>query len=218
MRAEYAAMPDPFPMWRGGALHGARIAYETWGTLNAARDNALLLFTGLSPTRACRHLAAGSERRLVGRDGRAGLAIDTERFFVICVNSLGSCFGSTGPASREIRRPGSRYRLTFPDLSVEDIARAGYETVRSLGIRSSTPSWGPRSVAWWCSPTRPSFRGAARRLVCISGTAAAAPFAIALRSIQREIITSRSRLGGWRTTAPSNRRLRGSAWRASSAP
>ena len=43
----YAQMPDPFPMWRGGALHGARIAYETWGTLNEARDNALLLFTGL---------------------------------------------------------------------------------------------------------------------------------------------------------------------------
>ena len=46
----YAQMPDPFPMWRGGALHGARIAYETWGTLNEARDNAVLLFTGLSPS------------------------------------------------------------------------------------------------------------------------------------------------------------------------
>ena len=46
---QYALLPDPFPMWRGGALHGARIAYETWGKLNAARDNALLLFTGLSP-------------------------------------------------------------------------------------------------------------------------------------------------------------------------
>ena len=46
---QYAVLPDPLPMWRGGALHGARIAYETWGTLNAARDNGLLLFTGLSP-------------------------------------------------------------------------------------------------------------------------------------------------------------------------
>lgn len=46
----YASLPDPFPMWRGGALHGARIAYETWGTLNERRDNAILLFTGLSPT------------------------------------------------------------------------------------------------------------------------------------------------------------------------
>ena len=39
----YASLPDPFPMWRGGVLHGARVAYETWGTLNAARDNAVLL-------------------------------------------------------------------------------------------------------------------------------------------------------------------------------
>ena len=46
----YAKLPDPFPMWRGGAVHGAQIAYETWGRLNAARDNALLLFTGLSPS------------------------------------------------------------------------------------------------------------------------------------------------------------------------
>ena len=45
----YAPLPDPFPMWRGGVLHGARVAYETWGTLNAREDNAILLFTGLSP-------------------------------------------------------------------------------------------------------------------------------------------------------------------------
>src|SRR5437763_17215904 len=62
-----------------------------------------------------------------------GLAIDGERYFVICVNSLGSCFGSTGPASVD-PATGQPYRLTFPDLSVEDIARAGFETVRSLGI------------------------------------------------------------------------------------
>jgi len=55
---QYALMPDPFPMWRGGALHGARISYETWGKLNARRDNAVLLFTGLSPSA---HAAASPE-------------------------------------------------------------------------------------------------------------------------------------------------------------
>ena len=44
------ALPDPFPMHRGGMLHGARLAYETWGHLDAARGNAILLFTGLSPS------------------------------------------------------------------------------------------------------------------------------------------------------------------------
>jgi homoserine O-acetyltransferase len=176
-------------MWRGGALHGARVAYETWGTLNSAGDNALLLFTGLSPSA---HAAASHEdpsdgwwQRMVG----PGLAIDTDRFFVICVNSLGSCFGSTGPASID-PATGKLYRLTFPDLSVEDIARAGYETVRSLGIQRLDTVMGPSLGGMVVLAFAAQFPGTTRRLVSISGTAAASPFAIALRSIQREAITS----------------------------
>ncbi len=185
----YARLPDPFPMWRGGALHGARVAYETWGTLNAARDNALLLFTGLSPSA---HAASSPEdpsegwwQRMVG----PGLAIDTDHFFVICINSLGSCFGSTGPSSID-PATGKPYRLTFPDLSVEDIARAGYETVRALGIERVDTVMGPSLGGMVVLAYVAQFPGAARRLVSISGTPAASPFAIALRSIQREAITS----------------------------
>src|SRR6201997_4484835 len=182
-------MPDPFPRWRGGALHGARIAYETWGTLNSARDNALLLFTGLSPsahaTSSHEDPSEGWWQRMVG----PGLAIDTDYFFVICVNSLGSCFGSTGPASND-PATGKPYRLAFPDLSVEDIARAGYETVRTLGIERLDTVMGPSLGGMVVLAYAAMFPGAARRLVCISGTAAAAPFAIAVRSIQRECITS----------------------------
>src|SRR5476649_2141797 len=138
----FAALPDPFPMWRGGILHGARIAYEAWGELNPARDNALLLFTGLSPpAHAASSAADQSEGWWQGMVG-PGLAIDTNRFFVLCVNSLGSCFGSTGPASLN---PATRapYRLDFPDLSIEDIARAGFETLRSLGIERAEAVIGP---------------------------------------------------------------------------
>ena len=185
---QYASLPDPFPMWRGGMLHGARIAYETWGALNAARDNALLLFTGLSPpAHAASSPADPSEGWWQGMVGPR-LAIDTERFFVICVNSLGSCFGSSGPASID-PATGKPYRLKFPDLSVEDIARAGFETVRSLGIERLDTVMGPSLGGMVVLAYAAQFPGAARRLVCISGTAAAAPFAIALRSIQREAIT-----------------------------
>jgi homoserine O-acetyltransferase/O-succinyltransferase len=184
----YAALPDPFPMWRGGVLHGARIAYETWGELNAARDNALLLFTGLSPpAHAASSLKDTSEGWWQGMVG-PGLALDTDRFFVICVNSLGSCFGSTGPASAD-PATGEPYRLRFPDLSIEDIARSGYETVRSLGIRRLDTVMGPSLGGMVVLAYAALFPGSARRLVCISGTQAAAPFAIALRSIQREVIT-----------------------------
>jgi len=184
----YAKLPDPFPIWRGGTLHGARIAYETWGKLNAARDNAVLLFTGLSPSA---HAASspgdpreGWWQRMVG----PGLGIDTDQFFVVCINSLGSCFGSTGPASID-PATGRAYRLTFPDLSVEDIARAGYEVTRSLGIERVDTVMGPSLGGMVVLAYAALFPGAARRLVSISGTLAASPFAIALRSIQREAIT-----------------------------
>jgi homoserine O-acetyltransferase len=184
----FATLSDPFPMWRGGMLRGGRIAYETWGKLNAARDNALLLFTGLSPPA---HAASSDEDPSDGWwQGMVGpkLAIDTERHFVICVNSLGSCFGSSGPASPN-PATGKPYRLNFPDLSVEDIARGGYETVRSLGIERLDTVMGPSLGGMVVLAYAALFPGGARRLVCISGTMAAAPFAIALRSIQREVIT-----------------------------
>ncbi len=185
----YASLPDPFPMWRGGVLPGAHIAYETWGQLNEARDNAILLFTGLSPSA---HAASSSAdpsdgwwQRMVG----PGLAIDTDQFFVVCVNSLGSCFGSSGPNSND-PATGKPYRLSFPDLSVEDIARAGFETVRSLGIERLDTVAGPSLGGMVVLAYVAQFPGAARRLMSISGTPAASPFAIALRSIQREAITS----------------------------
>jgi homoserine O-acetyltransferase len=185
----YVSLPDPFPMHRGGVLRGARIAYETWGELNAARDNALLLFTGLSPSAHAASSPAdpgdGWWQRMLG----PGLAIDTDRYFVICVNSLGSCFGSTGPSSPD-PATGEPYRLSFPDLSVEDIARAGHETVRALGIERVDTVMGPSLGGMVVLAYVALIPGAARRLVSISGTAAASPFAIALRSIQREAITS----------------------------
>lgn len=200
---QFAALPDPLPMWRGGLLHGGRIAYETWGKLNAARDNALLMFTGLSPpahaASCARDPSDGWWQGMVGPK----LAIDTDRYFVICVNSLGSCFGSSGPASPD-PATGKPYRLTFPDLSVEDIARGGYETVRSLGIERLDTVMGPSLGGMVVLAYAAMFPRAARRLVCISGTLAAAPFAIALRSIQREVITKDPdwQAGGYRTDRP----------------
>lgn len=180
-------LPSPFGLYRGGVLHQARIAYECWGQLNPARDNAILLFTGLSPSA---HAAAtdanpapGWWQRMIG----AGLALDTNRYFIVCVNSLGSCFGSTGPASID-PSTGERYRLNFPEIAVEDIARAGFEVMRALGVERLDSvigaSLGGMSVIAFAA----LFPRAARRLISISGSPAASPFAIALRSVQREAI------------------------------
>jgi homoserine O-acetyltransferase len=116
-----------------------------------------------------------------------GMAIDTRRFFIICVNSLGSPFGSSSPASID-PRTGRPHGLAFPEIAVEDIARGGFEVLRSLVVeRADTMigrSLGGLGVLAFLGP----FPCAARRVISISGTAAASPFAIALRSIQREAI------------------------------
>lgn len=183
----YCALPSPLTLWRGGVLHEARIAYESWGELSAARDNAVLLFTGLSPpAHAAASAADPAEGWWQGMVG-PGLAIDTNRFFVVCVNSLGSCFGSTGPASID-PSTDAPYRMTFPELSIEDIAAGGFHVVRSLGIERVHTVIGPSMGGMTVLAFAARFPGVARRLVSISGTTAASPFAIALRSIQREAI------------------------------
>lgn len=79
----------------GGVLPEAQIAYETWGSLNREKDNAILLFTGLSANSHAKQNEGNSSpgwwEDFIGDE----LAIDTEKFFIICCNHLGSCFGST---------------------------------------------------------------------------------------------------------------------------
>jgi homoserine O-acetyltransferase len=171
----------------GGTLPGVEIAYETWGELNAARDNALLIFTGLSPSA---HAASSQEDPAPGwwEDMLGpGRPLDSRRWFIVCVNSLGSCFGSTGPASID-PTTGQPYRLRFPVLTVEDIARGGYEAVRSIVLDTLAgvigPSLGGMTAHAFCA----MFPGFAKSLISISAAARSTPFAIALRSLQREMI------------------------------
>jgi len=184
---KFAALPDPFQFWRGGELHDGQVAYETWGELNADRSNAILLFTGLSPSAHAasspQDPSAGWWEKMVGPEK----AIDTDRYFVVCVNSLGSCFGSSGPASIN-SSTGLPYRLDFPDLSVEDIARGGFEVIRSLGIETLSAVVGASLGGMVVLAFATQFAGVARRVISISGSPAASPFAIALRSLQRDAI------------------------------
>lgn len=186
---QLAALPNPFALWRGGSLTDGVIAYETWGRLSAARDNAILLFTGLSPTAHAAsnpgNPAPGWWEQMIG----PGRAIDTDRWFVICINSLGSCFGSSGPASIN-PRTGQAWRLDFPEIAVEDIARSGWEVARSLDIEQLAAVIGPSLGGITAVAFAACLPGRTRKLISISGTAAASPFAIALRSVQREAVMS----------------------------
>ena len=170
-----------------GELISPTIAYETWGTLSSDHSNCILIFTGLSPSaHACSSKedpSTGWWEDMVGPNK----PINTNEFFVICINSLGSCFGSTSPISKnpETDEP---YRLSFPVLSVEDIANAANELLEVLDISVLHavigPSMGGMSALSFCQ----LHPGKAKRLVAISSAARSSPFSIALRSLQREII------------------------------
>lgn len=181
-----------FAMHRGGCLESPTLAYETWGELNSARDNAILIFSGLSPSA---HVAsseadpsAGWWEEMVG----PGLPIDTNRFFVIAVNSLGSCFGSSGPASVN-PQTGQVYRLSFPVLTMEDIAESAHLVVAHLEIEMLHAvigcSMGGMSGLAYCV----AHPGTMRSFVSISSCTRSLPFAIAVRSLQRELIRSDSK-------------------------
>lgn len=176
-------------MRHGGVLPQADIVYETWGELNAARDNALLLVTGLSPGAHARSSAddpsPGWWEEMVGPEQ----PIDTERFHVVCVNSLGSCHGSTGAASMD-PRTGQPYRVSFPVLTIEDIATAAREALKELGIPRLRAVVGPSLGGMTALAYAILFPDEVDALVTISGAARATPFAIALRSVQREAVRS----------------------------
>ena len=135
----FLQVEEPFHFASGGSIPAVTLAYETWGELDEARSNAVLILTGLSPNA---HAASSADdptdgwwEPMIG----PGKAIDTDRHFVICVNSLGSCFGSTGPASID-PRTGEPYRMEFPVLTVEDNG-AGIPAAETVLADSSLVLW-----------------------------------------------------------------------------
>jgi len=184
---QYFALSSPFAMRRGGALVDARLAYETWGTLDESRSNAILILTGLSPgahaASSAKDPSPGWWEEMLG----PGKHIDTNRWFVICVNSLGSCKGSTGPASVD-PQTGEVYKLDFPELTLEDVANSAYELVRGLGIERLACLIGNSMGGMSALGYLLQHAGGARAHISISTAPQAQPFAIAIRSLQREAI------------------------------
>ncbi|CAG8840138.1 29269_t:CDS:2, partial [Gigaspora margarita] len=117
----------------GGVLPKFDIAYETWGELNENKDNAILIQTGLSGSSHAKshekNVNPGWWERFIG----PGLSIDTNKFFVICTNVIGGCYGSTGPSSIDPSND-ERYATRFPILTIFDMVRAQFLLLDHLGI------------------------------------------------------------------------------------
>jgi hypothetical protein len=176
----------PLELTYNSTLPSFELAYETWGTLSPAKDNVILLHTGLS---ASSHAAStpanpspGWWEKFIG----PGLALDTDRFFVICCNVLGGCYGSTGPSSADpSSETNEAYATRFPLVSIFDMVNAQFCLLDSLGVDKLYASVGSSMggmqslAAGWLYPERVG------KVVSISGTARSSPGSIAMRYAQR---------------------------------
>jgi homoserine O-acetyltransferase len=144
----------------GATLEHWQIAYQTYGSLNEARSNAVLVCHALTGDQyvASRNPVTGKGGWWTAMIG-PGKPIDTDRFFVICANVLGGCMGTTGPASTD-PATGKPWGLSFPMVTIRDMVRAQAHLVDSLGIDSlfcvAGGSMGGMQVLQWAAsyPTR----------------------------------------------------------------
>ena len=178
---------ETMKMKRGGSLSNPVLAYETWGKLSKSKDNVVVILTGLS---ASSHVASSSSdsnpgwwEGIVGPDK----AIDTNKFYIICVNSLGSCFGSTGPASIN-QITGEPFRLTFPELTIDDMATATKFLLDKLGIKQINTLVGPSMGGMHALALIIQNNKFVKNFIAISTAFQSLPYAIAIRSLQREVI------------------------------
>ena len=190
--------PDrTFVLEGGGQLRGLTVAYETWGELDPSGGNAVLV---------C-HAVTG-DSHVTGRQGEGhptegwwadmvgpGRPLDTDRWFVVCVNVLGGCQGTTGPASID-PTTGRPYGASFPVVSIRDIVRTQAAVADELGI----PRWlavvggsmGGMQVLEWgvMYPLR------VRSLIPLASTAAATAWQISFSRVGRLAVQLDPRWGG----------------------
>jgi homoserine O-acetyltransferase/O-succinyltransferase len=182
------AETEPFQLESGATLGPVTLAYETYGTLNADRSNAILICHALSGSA---HAAGCHEP-----DGKIGWwddcigpgkAFDTDRYFVICSNVLGSCYGSSGPTdiNPATKRP---YGLQFPVVTIGDMVRAQVKLIDYLGINQlfcvAGGSMGGMQVLEWAAHQPHRLKAA----IPLATTARHSPMLIALSEVGRQAI------------------------------
>ncbi len=185
--ASVASLDNPFVTEQGDVLPLVEIGYETWGQLNATRDNAVLIIHALTGDSHAASHGPDDQRGwwepLIG----PGKAIDTDRYFVICPNNLGSCYGSTGPCTID-PETGRRYRLQFPMLTVRDLVAVQARLTDHLGISKLHGviggSLGGMQVLEWAA----MYPKKVQRAIPIAASGRFAPQGIAFNEVQRRVI------------------------------
>jgi len=189
VKTEYAEFDVELQLESGRLLGPLTLAYETYGTLDASRSNAILVchaWTGDAH-------AAGRNNEDDRKPGwwddmiGPGKLLDTERYFVICSNVIGSCKGSTGPTSLN-PRTGKPYNLSFPVLMVRDMVRAQKMLIDRLGLDRLLTVIGGSMGAMQALEWAVLYPEVVRSIVPIAGTGRTSPMAISLNALARQAV------------------------------
>lgn len=183
----HLVLPGPLALDGGGVLAPVELAYETYGTLDADASNAILLCHALTGDQyvASNHPITGKPgwwTRMVG----PGKPVDTDRYFVICPNVIGSCMGSSGPES--LAEDGQPFGMRFPVITIRDMVRAQAMLLDHLGIERlyavvGGSMGGMQAITWAATyPTRVA------SAVIIASTARHSAQNIAFHEVGRQAI------------------------------
>jgi len=188
LQTHKARFTNPLYLESGRILEPYEIAYETYGTLNDDKSNVIVVFHALTGS----HHVAGTyegESKAGWWDGLigAGKTIDTNRFFVICTNVIGSCFGSTSPMSDNY--PSTEpFRYKFPVLTIADMVKAQYILFSSLGIHHAFAAIGGSMGGMQALQFAQRYPNFAARTIVLAATHATSAYAIAFNKISQEAI------------------------------
>ncbi|KAL4878810.1 Alpha/Beta hydrolase protein [Aspergillus karnatakaensis] len=178
---------EPLLLDWGGVLPKFDIAYEAWGQLNANKDNVILLHTGLSASSHAHSTEANPKPGWWEKFIGSGKPLDTDKYFVICTNVLGGCYGSTGPSSTDPSN-GKKYATRFPILTIEDMVRAQFRLLDHLGVEKLYASVGSSMGGMQSLAAGVLFPDRVGKIVTISGCARSHPYSIAMRHTQRQVL------------------------------
>ncbi len=194
---QYLTWTEALPLESGATLSPVTLAFETYGELNPARSNAILLLHALSGDAHAAGRHSPNDRKPGWWDAMVGPGrpFDTDRYFVICSNVIGGCQGSTGPSSRN-PYTGRPFGARFPVITIGDMVRAQTRLIDALGITRllavAGGSMGGFQALEWATAYPERVGGS----ILLATSARSSPQTIAWNSIGRRAIMSDPRWRG----------------------
>ncbi|HWQ67159.1 MAG TPA: homoserine O-acetyltransferase [Methanospirillum sp.] len=190
VKTEYITFEETFSLESGETLPQLSIAYETYGTLDRDRTNAILICHALSGDAHAAGYHEGNDKpgwwdTVIG----PGKAFDTDQYFIICSNVLGGCKGTTGPSSIN-PTTNAPYGLSFPVITIADMVKVQHRLVRHLGISRLFAVVGGSMGGMQALQWSVSYPQCAGRVIVIASTAYSTPQQIAFNEVARSAIRS----------------------------